>query len=152
LSPSKATNKHKIKMSEKKFPPLHVACSDDELRPELQHIVITGHLAVATNSVIVAALNMDEYINKDYIEILNGRHIHMDSWRTISKVPVEMLHFDEQGITFENEGTKIWISYGPEQTKLFNWTGIIPQEASHVQDPEALRVVRLSAQTLHNIM
>lgn len=92
-------------MSKKTLPPLHLACSDDELRPALQHIEIIDGIATATNAHIICRLNLAEYstLTDDVIRELNGKLIHRDVWETIQdatliEVVENTIHYEKGGI------------------------------------------------------
>jgi len=138
-------------MSVLKLPPLHLVTSDDELHPQMSHIQIEQFRATATNGYAIASLDLNGYIDPVYAQVLEGKTLHRDSWRTISKVPVDALTFDEEGVTFQNEGTTVFISYGKTQTSLFNWTAVMPSEPKHEPNPDAFQVVGINAKQYHNL-
>jgi len=72
-------------MAKKLLPPIHLACSDDELRPALQHIEIANGIATATNGNIIAQLNLSKYstLPDETIKQLDGKLIHRDIWEEI---------------------------------------------------------------------
>jgi len=89
----------------KTLPPLHLATSDDELRPALMHIEIIDGIATATNSYIIAQLNLSVYSNlpDETIKALNGKMIHRDVWETIQdatliEIKDDVLHYEKGGI------------------------------------------------------
>lgn len=92
-------------MSKKTLPPLHLACSDDELRPALQHIEIVDGIATATNASVIAQLNLSEYskLDDDTIRLLNGKLIHRDVWESIQDADIitvngDVIHMEQGGI------------------------------------------------------
>ncbi|MGE9312851.1 hypothetical protein ACLOAU_14480 [Niabella sp. CJ426] len=92
-------------MSKKVLPPMHLACSDDELRPALQHIEIIDGIATATNAHILVQLNLKEYslLPEECIRALNGKLIHRDVWAEIIdadliEVEDDVLHYEKGGI------------------------------------------------------
>src|SRR5687768_2247682 len=95
-------NNEKLKMSKKTLPPLHLACSDDELQPALQHIEIVDGIATATNSHVIAQLNLKQYskLDDDTIRLMNGKLIHRDVWEAIEdadiiEVKEDVLHVEQ---------------------------------------------------------
>lgn len=65
--------------------PLHLACSDDELRPVFGYIHFLNGMAYATDAHILVEQSVDLYcdvINKD---MLDGHSIHRDAYKFISK-------------------------------------------------------------------
>lgn len=89
----------------KTLPPLHLACSDDKLRPALQHIEIIDGIATATNAHIIARLNLAEYslLPDEAIKQLNGKLIHRDVWESVQdadliEIDGDTLHYEKGGI------------------------------------------------------
>lgn len=92
-------------MAKKTLPPIHLACSDDELRPSLQHIEIVDGIATATNAHVIAQLNLGEYstLPDECIRQLSGKMIHRDVWEAIMdadliEVTDDVLHYEKGGI------------------------------------------------------
>lgn len=93
-------------MAKKTLPPLHLACSEDELRPALQHIEIVDGIATATNGFIVARLNLAEYstLPDEAIRALNGKLIHRDVWESI--MDADLIEVEEDTLHYEKGGVK----------------------------------------------
>lgn len=93
-------------MGKKTLPPIHLACSDDELRPALMHIEIIDGIATATNSHIIAQLKLSEYstLPDDTIRQLSGKLIHRDVWESI--LDADILEVEEDVIHYEKGGIK----------------------------------------------
>lgn len=92
-------------MSKKTLPPLHLAASDDDLRPALCHIEIMDGIATATNALIIARLKLSEYSNltDETIRSLSGKMIHRDVWESIQDADIievdgDILHYEKGGI------------------------------------------------------
>lgn len=92
-------------MAKKTLPAIHLACSEDELRPALQHIQIMDGIATATNAHVVAQLNLSAYslLPDEAIRALNGKMIHRDIWEQIMdadliEVDGDTLHYEKGGI------------------------------------------------------
>ncbi|WP_346236716.1 hypothetical protein ABDK00_014205 [Niabella insulamsoli] len=92
-------------MSKKNLPPIHLACSDDELRPALQHVEIIDGIATATNAHILAQMNLRTYstLPDECIRAMNGKLIHRDVWAEIIdadliEVNDDILHYEKGGI------------------------------------------------------
>lgn len=92
-------------MSKKMLPPIHLACSDDELRPALQHVEVIDGIATATNGYIIARMNLGAYckLEDETIKKLNGKLIHRDVWAElidadIMTVEGDSIHMDKGGI------------------------------------------------------
>lgn len=94
-------------MSRKKtLPPIHLACSDDDLRPHLQHVEVIDGIATATNGSIIARLNLSKYstLPEEAIRQLNGKLIHRDVWEAI--VDADLIEIDGDVLRYEEGGIK----------------------------------------------
>jgi len=92
-------------MSKKTLPPIHLACSDDELRPALNLVEIIDGIATATNGDIIARMNLGAYskLDETTIKLLNGKLIHRDVWEScidadILTIDGDSIHMDKGGI------------------------------------------------------
>ena len=92
-------------MSKKMLPPIHLACSDDELRPSLQLVEIIDGIVTATNGSIIARMNLEAYskLDEETIKKMNGKLIHRDVWESIQDADIitidgDNLHMDKGGI------------------------------------------------------
>lgn len=92
-------------MSKKTLPPIHLACSDDELRPALQLVEVIDGIATACNGNIIARMNLGAYSKLDdtIIQQLNGKLIHRDVWETLVDADIitvegDNIHMDKGGI------------------------------------------------------
>lgn len=77
-------------MAKKMLPPIHLACSDDELRPALHHVEVIDGIATATNGSVIARMNLGAYCKLDdtMIAMLNGKLIHKDVWANVMDADV----------------------------------------------------------------
>jgi hypothetical protein len=93
-------------MSRKTLPPIHLACSDDELRPALNHIEIVDGIATATNAHIIVQLNLGQYstLPDEAIRRLNGKLIHRDIWEAI--MDADLIEVEEDTIHYEKGGIR----------------------------------------------
>lgn len=80
---------------EQKLKPLHLACANDDLRPNMFLIEIKNGIASATNGSIVikTELSQTSLLTPEEIEILNDKYIHKEVWKEIYKC--EFLEFDD---------------------------------------------------------
>lgn len=92
-------------MSTKTLPPIHLATADDELRPSLMHIEVKNGIATATNSFMIAQLNLAFYskLDEETIKKLNGKLIHRDVWESIMTADIitvedDTIHYIKGGI------------------------------------------------------
>jgi len=73
---------------QKLLKPIHLACSDDDMRPILQHIYIDKGCAIATNGNIMVKSDLMEnsLINdQQIVDSLEGKLIHKDVWKDLIK-------------------------------------------------------------------
>lgn len=75
-------------MSDKKEPfvkKLHLACSDEEARPQLQCIYIKDGWAIAANPHMIVKQKLETHstINRDQIPKLEGKFIHKNVWEQL---------------------------------------------------------------------
>lgn len=92
-------------MSKKTLPPIHLACSSDDLRPALNHVEVLDGIATATNAHIIARMNLAKYstLPDEAIHALNGKLIHRDVWESILdadliEVEGDTIHYVKGGI------------------------------------------------------
>jgi hypothetical protein len=97
-------------MVKKTLPPLHLATSDDDLRPALMNIAIVDGIATATNAHLIVQLNLKEYskLPDECIKALSNKFIHRDVWEVIQnadliEVEGNVLHYEEGGIKADFE-------------------------------------------------
>lgn len=93
-------------MSKKILPPIHLACTDDELRPALQMVEVIDGIATAANGNIIARMNLGAYskLEDETIKKLNGKLIHRDVWESI--VDADILTVDGDSIHMDKGGIK----------------------------------------------
>lgn len=93
-------------MAKKMLPAIHLACSDDELRPALQMVEVIDGIATATNSYIVARMNLAAYckLDEESIKKLNGKLIHRDVWAEL--IDADMMTVDGDNIHMDKGGIK----------------------------------------------
>lgn len=98
---------------EQKLLPIHIACSDDENRPNLSLVKIKNGVACATDGTILVKIDLlktsEKHITPDDIKILNGKCIHKEVWKEIHKC--ETLQFDDDGIYCFKNGIKKTFEY-----------------------------------------
>jgi hypothetical protein len=93
-------------MSKKMLPAIHLACCDDDLRPALQHVEIIDGIATATNSFVIARLNLAVYskLDETTIKQLNGKLIHRDVWAEL--IDADIMTVDGDNIHMYKGGIK----------------------------------------------
>ena len=83
-------------MANKYLPKLHLACSDDDIRPALEFISIIDNVGYATEGHLVIAINLKycSGMTEDVLEKLNGKFVHRNTWKKI---------IDAVELTIEND-------------------------------------------------
>lgn len=91
------------------LPPIHLLCSDDELRPSMCYVEILDGVATATNGYLIGKINLAEYGKLDELSIkkLSGKYIHRDVWKLIHDA-------DELSISDEEENKITYLKGGIE--------------------------------------
>lgn len=79
----------------KTLPPIHLLCSEDELRPAMCHIEILDGVATATNGYLIGKMSLSEYSGLDEVTIkrLSGKLIHRDAWKIM--IDADTIAFDD---------------------------------------------------------
>lgn len=123
-------------MSKKTLPPLHLAASDDELRPALNHIEILDGIATATNAMVIARLNLTSYSNltDEAIAKLNGKLIHRDIWESIQDA--DLIEVYDNTIHYVKGGIKADINIETE-LKFPDYHAIIQSVANSIFDKKS---------------
>lgn len=72
-------------MSKKVLPPIHLACTDDELRIAMQYVKIKDGIAYATNTHLLACINLKHHseLSEDVIKELDGKYVHAETWASV---------------------------------------------------------------------
>lgn len=101
------------------LPPIHHACSNDDLRPIMQNVLIDNGVAIATNAHVLVLINMrhNSMLDNDQIELMNGKMIHRDSWSFLCSA--DMVKPSPDGIICHKGGIKCSIMY--EQEPAFSY-------------------------------
>lgn len=84
-------------MTKKIIPPVHLACSDDDLRIAMQYVMIKDNVAYATNANIAVAVNLVHHseLSDDVIKELNGKYVHKDTWKRVMDAEFIFIEGDE---------------------------------------------------------
>lgn len=98
-------------MAKKFLPPIHIACSDDELRHSLMYVEVLDGVATATNGFLIVRLNLNEHSSLDEVTLkkLSGRFIHRDIW--------QLMH-DAENIYFAGEDDVITYIKGGVEAQI----------------------------------
>jgi hypothetical protein len=95
-------------MAKKFLPPIHVACSDDELQHSLMHVEVLDGIATATNGYLIVRLNLAEHSSLDDVTLkkLSGRYIHRDIWHLLHDAENIFFSDQEDVITYIKGGVQ----------------------------------------------
>ena len=70
----------------KTLPKLHLCCSDDELRPVMNHVFVSKEDIVSSDSHMLIKFNTEEIFDPDFIEAMPKRFlIHGENWKMMAK-------------------------------------------------------------------
>ena len=104
--------------------PLHLACSDDELRPAFQYIHFKDGWAFASNTYILVRQSMENYCSALNKDLLNGKAIHADAFKKILKY--DTVEVTDKGINaLKNNGEKAFYPFADEGIKAPNFQSVI---------------------------
>ena len=110
---------------EQQLKPLHLACGDDDMRPNLCLIQIKNQIATATNGYMIARINLAQTTALDVatLAILEGKTIHAEVWREIWKC--DQLTFSEKQIDCWKNGIHKTLYYSEPNGEFFNTNSIV---------------------------
>lgn len=108
-----------------KLPPLHLACMMDDMRPNMALIEIINGVASATNGHIIVKIDLNKHghLTKEQIEFINGKHIHMETWKEMHKCDV--LNIDGEGLHITNKGITKNIDFSEPLGEFFKIQTVI---------------------------
>lgn len=114
-----------LKITDVKLHPLHLACMDDGLRPNLRLIEIKKNIATATNGSIMVKIDLAEVsqFTPDQLKILDGKFIDMEVWKEMSKC--DALELDGDHIVCNKKGINKIFEYSEPQGEFFKIDNII---------------------------
>lgn len=87
-----------------KLPPLHLACSTDELRTEMMCVFIDEGVATATNGHILVRYNLSDYLEQADLNKLNGKLIPASFWKIMSQTELWCIKIHEDRIEARMKG------------------------------------------------
>ena len=124
---------------EQQLPPLHLACGNDELRPNICLIEIKGTIATATDGHMIVKIDLSQNGNltPDQIKVLDGRFIHSEVWKELHKC--DLIELDETGMWCNKNGIRKGFEYSEVQGTFFKIDTII--EAAKIDGEESKRLV-----------
>lgn len=107
--------------------PLHLACLDDDMRPNLRLIHIHHGIAHATNAHILVKLSLKDTstLTDDQIKILEDKYIDMEVWKEIHKC--DQLELDDEYLICHKDGIKKIFEYSSAMGSFFSLDSIIEE-------------------------
>jgi len=107
--------------------PIHLACGDDDMRPNMRLIEVCNGVAQATDGHILVKVDLEKtsLLDPDQINILNGKFIHMEVWKEIHKC--DMIELTNDLITCTKNGIKKMFEYSQPQGTFFRLDDLIAQ-------------------------
>lgn len=110
---------------EQQLPPLHLACEEDDLRPNMALIEIVNNIASATNGHILVKIDLSiaSALSPETLKMLNGKYIHMEAWKAIHKC--DFVEFFDDQIDIIQNGIKKTFYYSTANGQFFNTNAIV---------------------------
>ncbi len=107
------------------FKPLHLVCTEDEMRPNMALIQIQDGVATATNGHCLVKIDLSKTssLAKDILDPLNGKFIHKEVWKEIWKC--DGLEFTEDTIICYKDGIKKIFEFATSHGQFFNTESIV---------------------------
>lgn len=120
------------------FAPLHLACSDDELRFNLMLIRIKNNIATATNGLILVKMDLSKTTKLDIetLKMLDGKNIHKEVWKEIHKA-TWVQFFDDQ-IDCHKNGIKKTFYYSAADGELWDDKTIVLDVKEAGEEPKRI--------------
>lgn len=105
--------------------PLHLACTDDDLRVNFRLIEIKNGIATASNGHIIARIDLRQngQLTPEQIDLLNGKYIDMEVWKECHKC--DQVEITEENIICHKKGIKKTFDFSQPQGSFFNTDSII---------------------------
>lgn len=118
-----------MKAKKLSLPKLHLACSDSELRPSLNYVLVTKDNIVATNDRILVVHKTKDVFNDVFIASMPERFlIHYKSWQQLCRKHDKIRFID--GLIEQTVDTCVHIFkpiYETEEFKYVQWEAAIPK-------------------------
>ena len=127
-----------LKILEVSLAPIHLACLDDDNRPNFKLIEIKNNIATSTNGHIIVKvdLSMNGGLTPDMLQILNGKYIHMEVWKEIQKC--DSLQLDDDQIICNKKGINKIFEYSNPNGEFFKMENIIQDLKEKGEEPKRL--------------
>lgn len=91
------------------LPPIHLACSNNELQPAMTYVKIENGWATATDAHIAVQMELKSFseLRSEDIDRLNGKFIHKDIWKILMDAHfLTVSEFDSNLITYVKNGVR----------------------------------------------
>jgi hypothetical protein len=107
------------------LPPLHLACLEDEMRPNFSLIELKNNIATATNGSILVKCDLSKTSNiePEFIQKLDGKFIHFQVWKELYKC--DSFEILEDQINCSKNGIVKTFYYSNPQGEFFKTNSII---------------------------
>lgn len=130
------------------LPPIHLAASNDTLRPVMQYIEVKKGIATATNAHILVRMNLNEEsrLEKDDIDALNGKLIHKEQWKFI--YDSDFIKVETDGIKCTKNGIEYKIFFTKEKMSYVNYDEVLKNVK---KQPRAIEMFSISSTLLSTI-
>lgn len=109
---------------------MNLACTDDELRPLLQHVYFENGFMIATEGSILvkaAVLHFSDF-DQSEVDILNGKFLHRNTFKKI--MSCEMVTISDEGI--QDIATKDLYAFSEVEGKYPNYEAVIPHISENI--------------------
>lgn len=118
--------------------PLHLACVDDELRPNTRLIEIKNNVASATNGHVLVKIDLSlvSPFTPEQRKILNGKYIHMKVWEEMSSC--DSLSLDEDEIVCNKDGINRIFEYSLAQGEFFKVDHVVDEIKRIGEEPKRI--------------
>lgn len=107
------------------FKPIHLACADDELRPDMSIIKIKNGVATATNGSLLVRVELSQTSSLDHtqLSLLEGKHIHMETFKEMHKC--DSLTVYSECVDVYKNGIKKTLYFMDQQSQLWDESKIV---------------------------
>jgi hypothetical protein len=116
--------------------PLHLACGDDELRPNMMLIEIKNNIATATNGHLLVKIDLGiaANLNAEQVSALNNKYVHKEVWKEIHKC--DSLEIKEEQIDCWKSGIKKTFYFSNANGEFFDTNKLLSENADSVGSKE----------------
>ena len=104
--------------------PLHLACGDDDFRPNFQYVFFIEGWAYASNAMVLIKQSLDDYCQVIDKENLNGHALHADSFKKILRYDTVQA-FDDYVKAWKDDGAEAIFPYAKEGITAPNFKKIL---------------------------